>query len=201
MRFGMLINLKKCIGCNACTVACKSQNATPAGINFNKVKKYEVGTYPSVKLKHMPMPCMHCANPTCMAVCPTGATQRSEDGFVTVDANKCIGCRACMTGCPYDARHFLFEIKPYYEGQDFTPFEQLKQKNYQKGTVIKCNGCMDRVREGLEPACVHTCIAGARFFGDLDDPNSEINHMINSQGATPFHPELGTQPSVYYIQG
>lgn len=199
MKFGMLIDLRKCVGCFACTIACKAQNGTPTGISFNKVKKYEVGTYPTVKLKHIPMPCMHCDNPSCMEVCPTGATQKHVNGFVTIDPDKCIGCKACMIGCPYDTRQFLWEIKPYYEGQEATPFEVQMQKEYQKGTVVKCKGCKDRVLDGLPPACVATCISGARIYGDLDDANSNISKIIASQGAVPFQPELGTQPSVYYI--
>ncbi|NLY70227.1 MAG: 4Fe-4S dicluster domain-containing protein [Clostridiales bacterium] len=199
MKFGMLIDLRKCVGCFACTVACKAEHATPTDISYNKVKKYEVGTYPSVKLKHLPMPCMHCDNPSCMEVCPTGATQKQDNGIVTVDANECIGCKACMIACPYESRQFLSEIKPYYEGQERTPFEVYMQKDFQVGTVVKCDGCIDRVREGLEPACVQTCITGARIFGDLDDPNSEISRLIASSGAVPFQRELGTEPSVYYI--
>ena len=142
---------------------------------------------------------MHCDNPSCMEVCPTGATQKHETGVVTVDANECIGCKACMIACPYESRQFLWEIKPYYEGQERTPFEVYKQKDFQEGTVVKCNGCLERIQEGLEPSCVQTCITGARIFGDLDDPNSEISRLIASSGAVPFQPELGTEPSVYYI--
>jgi molybdopterin-containing oxidoreductase family iron-sulfur binding subunit len=201
MRYGMLIDLRKCVGCNACTIACRGQNGTPAGINFNKTKKYETGKYPSSKMKYLPMPCMHCKNPPCMKVCPAGATEKHENGIVTADSDKCIGCRACIIACPYEARQFIWQVNQYYENQNPTPFENIKYRKFEKGTVVKCIFCIDRVAEGLPPACVHTCLSGARVFGDLEDPNSEISKLISMHGALPFRAELGTEPSVYYING
>lgn len=201
MKFGMLIDLRKCVGCSSCTIACRGQNGTPAGINFNKMKKYEIGEYPTARLKHIPMPCMHCDNAPCIKVCPAGASEKHENGIVTVDYDKCLGCRACVIACPYESRQFIWEVNSYYENQNATPYEKVKQKNFQKGTVAKCVLCIDRVEQDLPPACVHTCLSGARIYGDLDDPESEIAKQIARHGAAPLRPELATRPSVYYIFG
>lgn len=197
----MVIDLEKCVGCNSCTIACRGQNGTPAGINFNKLKKYEVGKYPTSKMKTLTMPCMHCQNPPCLKVCPTKATKQDENGIVTIDYDECIGCRACIVACPYDARQFIWQLNNYYEDQKETPFEKLHYRKFQKGTVAKCIFCIDRVKEGLQPACVHTCIAEARIFGDLDDPESQVSKWISENGGKALKAELGTDPSVFYING
>ncbi|MEL7564363.1 MAG: 4Fe-4S dicluster domain-containing protein [Dehalobacterium sp.] len=201
MRYGMVIDLLRCVGCNSCTVACRSEHGTPAGIQYHKIKKYEIGKYPAAKMKFLPMPCMHCANPSCMKVCPTGATVKREDGIVIIDQDQCLGCRACILACPYESRQFLWEIKPYFIGSTPTPFEKRKQKNFQKGTVVKCNFCLQRLESGCLPACVETCPGQARHFGDLDEPNSEISRLIAFYGGKPVRTELNTEPSVYYIRG
>ena len=201
MRYGMLIDLRKCVGCGACTVACRAENGTPAGINFNKLKKFEVGKFPTAKMKWIPMPCMHCANPPCLKMCPNGATIQNTEGIITVDTKKCMGCRACMLVCPYEARQFVWDVKNYYEDQNATPFEKKKHVSFEKGTVTKCVFCIDRVRAGEKNACVHTCPANCRIFGDLDDPESEISKLIAQHGAVPLRDELGTDSSVYYIGG
>ena len=201
MRYGMLIDLRKCVGCGACTVACRAENGTPAEINFNKLKKFEVGKYPASKMKWIPMPCMHCKNAPCITVCPNNATVQSDEGIVTVDTKKCMGCRACIISCPYAARQFVWDIKNYYENQNATPFEKKKQVNFEKGTVTKCVFCTDRVARGEKNACVHTCPASCRIFGDLDDPESEISRLISQHRAIPLRGDLGTEPSVFYIEG
>lgn len=201
MRYGMVIDLLKCVGCNACTVACRAENGTPTGVHFNKIKKYEVGKYPSAKMKFLPMPCMHCQNTPCLKACPTGATAKNQQGIITVNEDNCIGCRACVVACPYESRYFLWDFKPYYEGQNFTPFETLKQKKYVKGTVVKCEFCTPRLEQGKLPACVETCPGQARYFGDLDDPNSEVSKLVALHKGMPLRPELGTEPSVIYIRG
>ena len=201
MRYGMVIDLFLCVGCNSCTISCRAEQGTPAGISYHKVKKYEVGKYPSARMKFLPMPCMHCQDPPCLKVCPTGATYKRDDGLVIIDSEKCMGCRYCVLACPYDSRQFLKAIDNYYVGGTPTPYEMLKQKDFEKGTVVKCDFCADRLTEGRLPACVETCPAQARHFGDLDDPESEVSRLIAGNGGTTLREELGTEPSVYYIKG
>lgn len=202
MRYGLLIDLKKCIGCNACTVACKVAHAAPPGVFLSKVLVEENGSYPHPKVTYLPTLCMHCEDAPCVAICPTAATKKREDGIVTVDPDACIGCRSCMAACPYGARTFLDEDpKPYFPGAAHTPFEEAVQARYgyRKGIVVKCDLCVDRVDEGKEPACVQSCITGARVFGDLDDPQSQVAQRIAMGDATQLAPERGTKPSVYYV--
>jgi molybdopterin-containing oxidoreductase family iron-sulfur binding subunit len=165
---------------------------------FNKVKKYETGKYPSAKLRFLPTPCMHCKDPACIKVCPTGATYQREDGLVMIDEKKCMGCRYCIIACPYDSRRFFSDMN-YYGGETPTPYEAVKRKNFQKGTVYKCYFCAHRLDEGLQPACVAVCPAQARYFGDLDDPDSEVSRLIVDYHGAPLHEEFGTEPSVYYL--
>lgn len=199
MKYGMLIDLLKCVGCNACTVACKANNMTPRGINFHKIKKYEVGRYPNAKMKFLPMPCMHCHNAPCKKVCPTGATYQTEDGRVLINNDRCIGCRSCMVVCPYDARQFVWQLSTYYEECEITPFEKNTERLYKEGTTVKCTFCDSRLAAGNQPACVQTCISSARIFGDLNDKDSQISKKVVDLGGRELKAELGTQPAVYYI--
>jgi len=201
MRYGMVIDLKKCIGCNSCTIACRAEKGTPAGIFYNRVEKYEVGKYPAARMEFRPIPCMHCQEPACLAVCPTGATYKRDDGIVLIDHNKCMGCRYCILACPYNARQSLSSIDNYYGPVGETPYETLKRPGLDKGTAVKCDFCVARLEKGRLPACVETCPSQARYFGDLDDPQSEVSRLIAFHRGTVLKEELGTKPSVYYING
>lgn len=196
-RLGMAIDLKKCIGCNACTIACKAENATPPGVFWARVLEKEEGKYPTAKRVILPVLCNHCEDPACLRVCPSGATTQRADGIILVDQDKCTGCKACVTACPYDARFFLDKITGYY-GDELTPFEKVGYVKHQEGTVGKCTFCVHRVDKGLQPSCVVTCPTSCRIFGDLDDPNSEVSKQLRVKHSFQLLPELGTDPSVQY---
>lgn len=202
MRYGMVIDQSRCVGCQACTVACKQKNGTPPGVFWGRVLVSETGTYPRARLQYTPILCMHCEKPACEAACPTGATAKQPNGIVTIDPDKCIGCRYCMLACPYNARAFNYSSpKPQYVGQKLTVFEQAHASEHEAGKVGKCNLCIDRVTTGQVPKCVETCPAKARIFGDLDDPQSEASRLIAKRGGYQLRAELGTGPSVYYLPG
>lgn len=211
MRWGVVIDLTRCVGCYACVVACKQENFVPPGVFFNRVL---VSESPEALKAMFPTQCNHCADPICVEVCPSGATQQGEDGIVSVDQDKCVGCRYCLTACPYQVRTYNNGNRGnYFADQGQTEFEQIGQKlrPYQKGVVLKCDFCSQRVHEGLKqglvpgedreatPACVIACPTKTRTFGDLDDPDSKVSQLIREKRAVKFHPEYGTDPSVYYI--
>lgn len=198
-RYGMVIDLKACIACHACALACKAENGTPPGIWWSKVISKENGKYPASSITVTPMLCMQCSNPSCAQVCPTGASYKRPDGIVVVDYNKCIGCRYCEAACPYGARSFVSSIKKYYPEKELTPYEQVMYAKHQPGVEEKCNFCLDRLAKGQQPACVATCPAYARHFGDLSDPNSEVSKLIAQRNGFQLRPELGNDPSVYYV--
>ena len=213
-RWGMVIDLQKCIGCYSCQVACKQEHFLPPDIFFNRVVIGETGKYPTVTKQIYPVLCNHCSEATCVKVCPSGASSIREDGIVTVDYDICVGCRYCLIACPYQNRTFYADgKKEYWPGQGLTELELIGKELYplQEGTVVKCNFCAERIDEGLKkglkpgvdreasPACVITCPVKARTFGDLDDPNSEVSLLIKQKKGFQLHPEYGTDPSVYYI--
>lgn len=198
MRYGMVIDLKRCIGCTGCAVMCKAENATPPGVLWLRVVKQESGVYPQVRRVSVPVQCMHCDEPPCLEACPTGATFKHKNGIVDINADQCVGCRYCMMVCPYHQRFFNDGQAGYFD-EGPTPYENAGYSRHQEGVVSKCNFCLPRVEKGVEPACVANCMARARTFGDLDDPNSEVSKLIRDRGGYQLYPELGTNPSIRYL--
>lgn len=211
-RYGIVIDLLRCIGCYGCMLSCKAEHFIPPGIFWSRVLIKEYGKFPSVTKMMVPVLCNHCKEAACVRVCPSGATTRGEDGTVVVDYNKCIGCRYCMMACPYGSRSFHSGESQYFPRQALTPYEKLGRSQHQTGVVMKCNFCQERIEKGLKqglkpgvdreatPACVINCMAKARFFGDLDDPDSEVSRLIRERRGSQLHPEFGTDPSVYYLR-
>lgn len=199
MRLGWVIDLKLCIGCNTCVIACKAEKGTPPGIFYNKVLEKEEGTFPTARRIFIPTRCMNCEDAPCLKICPTGATNRNGKGLVLIDGNKCSGCRACMVACPYDARS-VWDGKTSYFENEMTPFEQKKYATHLAGAAQKCDFCLDRLEKGLQPYCEQTCLTGAITFGDFDDPTSGASRALAS-GRTFYRlrEELGTKPNVYYL--
>jgi molybdopterin-containing oxidoreductase family iron-sulfur binding subunit len=201
MRYAMVIDLSKCVGCNACSAACKQENATPPGILWSKVLQYETGDYPHARLQFLPMLCMHCQSAPCLEVCPTGATYRSEGGLVLVNDDLCVACRYCIMACPYEARSYsATRPQAFYTGKGLTEYEHLGYQQHPKGSIEKCTFCAHRLRLGKQPACVVTCPSDARLFGDLDDPESDVSRLVTSGIAKVWLQEQGTNPSVFYIE-
>jgi len=209
-RYGKVIDRLRCIGCYGCQTSCKAENATPPGVTWARVEVTEMGKYPTVTRLNLPLLCMHCREPECEKVCPSGATVKGIDGIVTVDDAKCIGCRYCMVACPYGARYFYEDGRGYF-GDTLTPFEEVGYKRHKLGTVLKCDFCKHRIEDGLKkgltvgvdreatPACIINCMCKARWFGDLDDPESEVSRLVTSGQAFQLNPEVGTDPQVYYL--
>jgi molybdopterin-containing oxidoreductase family iron-sulfur binding subunit len=206
IRYGFVIDLKRCYGCYTCTVACKAANHTPQGVNFAKCIQGEVGTYPAALRQMLPTLCMQCAEPECLKVCPTGATQQNEFGVVTVDPKLCMGCKYCMMVCPYGQRHLVTDWDTYFPDspdKGLDTYESFAKDDWDKkagyGIASKCDFCADRVADGKQPACVEACPAKARTFGDLNDPESEVSVLIRRNRGFQLNPEFGTDPSVYYL--
>ncbi|RMD91202.1 MAG: 4Fe-4S dicluster domain-containing protein [Alphaproteobacteria bacterium] len=176
-RWVMLIDLRKCVGCQACTVACKIENNIPDGRFRTWVPDVEIGTFPNARRAFLPRLCNHCERPSCVEVCPAGATWQRADGVVEIDYDTCWGCGSCVDACPYDARFM-------------NPVTQ---------TADKCTFCSQRIDQGLLPACVETCIGGARQFGDLNDPNDPVARTIRTHPVQVLKPETGNEPRVFYI--
>lgn len=200
-RLGMVIDLKRCIGCNACTVACKQENGTPAGVHFARVITREVGTYPQTRRTFLPVLCNHCEDAPCAQACPSGATHVRADGIVMVDKDVCIGCRACAVACPYMNRHYIERglLQHGYSGDGVSPMEAVKFTEFEEGTMTKCTLCAPRVDQGLEPACVVTCPTEARIFGDLEQQDGRLRRLIRERNGWTLLPEAETKPSVYYL--
>lgn len=198
-QLALVIDLNVCVGCSACVTSCKEWNTSgdagpmtdfnafadnPTGTFFNRVQTYECGTYPNTETVHFPKSCLHCEDPPCVPVCPTGASfKREEDGIVLVDYEKCIGCKYCSWACPYGAREF----------------------DEQEKVMKKCTLCVDRIydtsipEDRRKPACVLACPTSARLFGDINDPESEVSVAIQERGGYALMPEWQTKPANHYL--
>ena len=198
MKYGMVIDLQKCVGCMGCTVACKVENVTRPGIFWNVVKDLEFGKYPEVTRIFLPVPCMQCEKAPCIEVCPTGASYLRDDGIVMIDPDKCSGCGYCVEACPYGSRYLNDESGGYY-GKTLTPNEKVGYEKHKPGIAEKCTFCTHLLEQGKEPICVRTCVGKARYFGNLDDPESEVCQLIRTRDGFQLQPDLGTKPSVYYL--
>ncbi len=176
-QYGFAIDQRKCIGCHACTVACKAENEVPVGQFRTWVKYTDKGTFPDVKRHFTVLRCNHCDDAPCVTICPVNALKKRPDAIVDLDRDACIGCRACMQACPYDALYL----------------------NEDTGTAEKCHYCAHRTERGLEPACVVVCPERAIIPGDLSDPESEISQLIQLQPTSRRKVEKGTKPRVYYV--
>lgn len=179
MKYGFVMDNSSCIGCHACSTACKSENEVPVGVNRTWVKYVESGQYPDSRRSFQVNRCNHCENPPCVTICPTAAMNQRPDGIVDFNSDACIGCKACIQACPYDAIYLDPETH----------------------TAAKCNYCAHRVELELEPACVVVCPAHAIIAGDMDDPASEISRVLAKKNVTVRKPEQGTAPKLFYIEG
>lgn len=221
-KYGMLIDLSRCVGCQSCAVGCKVENNEPLGIWWNRVLTVggnEIdqpsGSFPDVEMHYLPLACQHCENAPCVKVCPVGATyKRQSDGVILVDYDRRIGCRYCMAACPYGVRAFNWGNPQYSPGIDFPVGQQgnhmdpdpasgknrlVYTPSRPRGVVEKCSFCVQRIDQGIEPFCIQVCPVGARVFGDLDDPSSKVSTAIRNGNAVQLLPELGTNPKVYFI--
>lgn len=220
-RWVMVIDLRACVGCHGCTIACVAENKLPPGVVYRPVLEEEIGVYPNVTRRFTPRPCMQCENAPCTPVCPVNATFTNEHGIVAMNYDDCIGCRACITACPYGARTFDFgymytdETAPAgatFGTEQAAAYEHLTTYEYGQararrnhhnspvGNARKCNFCEHRILNGQLPACVTTCVGRATFFGDANDPQSLVSELIASPNVFRLKEELGTEPRVYYLQ-
>ncbi len=196
-RYGMAIDLRICISCNSCTVACKAEHGTQPGVFWGKVLEQESGHYPKVTRLFVPVLCNHCTDAPCVKVCPSGASYTRDDGLVLIDYQKCVGCKACIAACPYDARTFVEEQKYYFPNTPI-PYgvEELKGA---VGVVQKCNLCVHRLDKGEVPACTEVCPTSCRVFGNIDNESSELGQLMKRERCVQLLESKGTNPNVYYI--
>ena len=208
-RWGMVVDVNRCVGCQTCTVACKHWNDTQPDVQWRKVLDIETGTFPDVERVFLVVGCQHCAEPPCVPVCPTGATKQRADGLVTMDYDICIGCASCAVACPYQARTIAHDHKWYY-GEETVQESQVRHKD-REGVAQKCTFCVDKLEmaeeQGLTPgvdwdvtpACAAGCVASAIVFGDYNNPDSNVSKLTQENPYFQMHAELGTDPQIKYL--
>lgn len=208
-KWGMVIDVKACVGCRRCVYACVKENNIGRNSGFTYIKLLEMDAG-KVDIEHanadyteagrpdkwyLPVQCMQCAKPTCVYGCPVIATWKEPDGIVVIDYDKCIACRNCMVTCPYGARHFNWAHPEVPEAEQ-NPEVPLEEKS---GVVEKCTFCIQRVRKGMTTACTEACPVGARKFGDLNDPDSEVSILLKTRRVWRLKEEYGTDPMIWYV--
>ena len=226
-KYAMVIDLQSCVGCGACSIACKNENNLTEGVFWSNKITETSGTFPNVRYHYLPTLCNHCTDAPCVRGCPTQAMHKLDNGITMHDPKKCIGCRYCMFNCPYGVIYFNWE-KPFKFWRDDTtvikdctasPRELVQKVNNgratpyynperaatlpgmrSKGVVEKCTFCDHRIKQGELPYCVEACPANARIFGDLEKPNSEVNFLLGKFRPFRLKERLGTRPNVYYIR-
>jgi len=218
IEFAYALDLSRCVGCRRCVHACVEENNLSRdpevqwirvlemdknkGIDFaHATPYYEAEEVPRPGHFYVPIACQQCRNPPCVKSCPTGATWQEEDGITVVDYDWCIGCRCCISACPYGARHFNWADPAIPDEEVNTTTHVLGNRPRSKGVVEKCTFCIHRVRQGLYPACVEVCPTGSRKFGNLLDPSSEIRYVLEHKRVFVLKAELNTRPRFYYFYG
>lgn len=204
MQYGMVIDTYRCYGCTSCAVACKLSNNLSNGVWWNDIvteggdsRDTPSGEWPNCEIRYFPKACQHCRKPLCVASCPTGASQKGDDGIVFIDQELCIGCGTCLTACPYDARTIMQDDPEYYQD---VALGQWDAPQHKAGKAEKCTLCSNLIGRGKQPACVNACSMHARIFGDLDDPESEVSKALSSgREYLRLDEESGADPSIYYL--
>jgi molybdopterin-containing oxidoreductase family iron-sulfur binding subunit len=216
--FGYALDIDRCIGCRRCVYGCVEENnlsrepqvhwiqvlemENEKGIDFMHADLfYERETVPHQGHFYLPVACQQCENPPCVKTCPVKATWKEPDGMVVVDYNWCIGCRCCMAACPYGARHFNWRKPTLPDKEIADRVHYLGNRPQYAGVVGKCTFCIQRIRRGLYPKCVEVCPVGARKFGNLLDPDSEIRYILKNKRVLVLKEELNTRPKFYYFYG
>lgn len=205
-RYGMAVDTNRCVACGNCGMACKVANNLPDGVRWNTPRTdggdfifCPGGTYPDkLEMTYFTLSCQHCSQPACLAACPTGATSQTEDGIVLVDQETCIGCKSCIQACPYEGVRVLNDENPTYlldfAVGDYDAAAQVPN------TVGKCTFCSHRLARGERPACADICRYGARYFGDLDDPDSDISKILKEREYDLLMEDQGTGPNFFYLK-
>ena len=209
-RWAMVVDLTRCIGCKSCISACSQANGVSEGL-WRKLDELEAPQPPGRQRLFATRSCMHCEDPPCKMVCPTGATFQRADGIVEIDYEKCVGCGYCIVACPYDARVIFRYLHCFELDTRLIQKSERKAQENREGVCTKCDFCVNRIEDGQKknlkpgidpeatPLCVATCSCGALSFGDLDDHQSHISQIIKDRHTIRIYDQLETKPSVYYI--